>query len=446
MRVDIHARNYNMLKLREKNSYAKVLFSMELRKRIFRTVICLSCVLLIFSELAGALPQVEIQSPQDKTVVFKNMLVVAGRVKGAKILKINGKTVEPEINGNFSGEMVLKNGKNLIIVEAIDASSAKRSQRIRILKKVFYPDIDGLWVKKVGQDLAALNLIEGYPNDNFYPNYPIARGEFATWLARINELKLAKLQSDPFSDVPLEHWRAPYISATANKGYMQPIVSGFFGIDEPLLRSEVAEIALKAEGVQIIAALTGILFKDVPASKSYQKAVNTAKQEGLLVGISKKVPLFDPNRYLTRAEAAMLLSRFAKAQEKLTDLANFDEGYTENVLAKVDLAPVIGKFTLSPPSVLVNVPQVIKLRANVASRQGFYPISKVIVDLTTVGGDTAVEMYDNGSYGDEKAKDGQYSLNINLAIPDAGEKIIQVTAIDVLGLEGKKAASLWVVK
>ncbi|MDI6732147.1 MAG: S-layer homology domain-containing protein [Candidatus Margulisbacteria bacterium] len=414
-------------------------------KHLRRALICLSCVFLVFYE-ANAFPQIEIKSPKDRAVVFDNFVPIKGKVIGAKSLIINGKSIKPGSSGVFSGDAVIKNGKNLILVEAVDAGGAKKNQKIRIIKKVFYPDNDKVWAKEAVQNLAAQNLIEGYPDDNFYPDYPITRGEFATWLARVNDIKLPELTSDPFADVPKEHWRAPYISAVVKKGHMTAISEGVFGIDEPLMRSEVAEIALKAEGVSIINELSGTLFKDVPAGKSFQKAVNTAKKEGLLIGISKKAPVFDPNRYLTRAEAAMLLSRFRKAQEKVAYLLNFDKGFDDKVLAKVDVAPMIAKLAISPPSVLINTAQVIKLRASIASRQGFYPISKVVVDLSSLGGDADVEMYDDGSYGDEKAKDNTYSLNINLTTPADGEKVITVTAIDTLGLEGKKTASLWVVK
>jgi hypothetical protein len=86
------------------------------------------------------------------------------------------------------------------------------------------------------------------------------------------------------------------------------------------------------------------------------------------------------------------------------------------------------------------------LRAEVASRESFAPISKVKVDLSAIGGVPDAEMFDDGERGDEAAGDRIFSLNISYQPKQTGERRFEVTAIDRLGWQGKGEASILIVE
>jgi len=384
--------------------------------------------------------------PQDKTKTFSEILMLRGQVEGKGELKVNGRAIKVGEDGTFTCGLVLNPGKNLVEVRR-----EEQGQKLRVLKLVSFPDIEELydgkkhWARGQIVYLATLGIIEGEPDGNFYPGRAISRGEFATWVARAKKLPLPSLTEDVFFDVPKEHWRAPYIKAVVEAGLMVPFSKDIFGIDEPISRREAAEVAIKTEGLGIVKKIVP-LFKDVPKEEKGAEPIYTAWERGLVIGVSKDIPVYDPARALTRAEAATLISRFSSAQASIQFLSDFEVGYTSERLCGVNVSPEILSFSIYPLEVSLRKTTTLKLRAQVASREGFSPLARVKVDLTPLGGLPDAEMFDDGTRGDETARDLIYSLNVSYTPQETGEKRLRVVATDKLGWEGEKEASFLVVE
>ncbi|MFA5839889.1 MAG: S-layer homology domain-containing protein [Candidatus Margulisiibacteriota bacterium] len=411
----------------------------------FLGLMVLFCALSSLSIPAQA-SEIKILSFKDQTIVSADLLSLKGKAKGLSGMNVNNRSISVSKDGAFDCVLVLKNGKNLIRITAKDNNGKKQSVTLRVLRIAAFTDAKRFWDKTMINRMATLGYIEGYPDNSFNPDNPVTRGELATWLARVNGLATAKLKKDPFLDVPKEHWRAPYIVATVNKGYMSKMPGNVFGVDEPISRAEAAKIALKAGGLKVAQEVNRSLFNDVLWGTKDSREISLAKKQGLVVGISKIVPLFDPDRYITRAEGAILLSRFSNVKKGIDYLLDFSKGYNDSVLARVDAYPSIDSFTITPASINVKDKALLLLRAKIAPREGYYPISKVRVDLSALGGDEDIEMFDNGTNGDEKAGDLIYSLNLAVGNLLAGEKKATATVMDTLGLEKSKTTSLWVVE
>jgi hypothetical protein len=288
-------------------------------------------------------------------------------------------------------------------------------------------------------------MIEGYPDGNFYPANPITRGEFATWLAKAKKIPAPAVTVDPFFDVPKEHWRAPYVKAVTDAGYLGAYSKEMFGLDDPISRREAAEIAVRTEGLGIIARITP-LFKDVPQAESGAAPIYTAREGGLVIGVSKDIPVYDPERALTRAEAATLISRFSAAQAGVRYLSNFETGYSADKACGLNSEPQVVSFTIEPPLVIRNKVASLQLRVAIASREVFAPISKVKVDLAEIGGLPDAEMFDDGTSGDLERGDNIYSLNVSFQPLASGDKVLKVTVTDRLGWEGEQAATLLILE
>ncbi|HVN66856.1 MAG TPA: S-layer homology domain-containing protein, partial [Candidatus Sulfotelmatobacter sp.] len=274
---------------------------------------------------------------------------------------------------------------------------------------------------------------------------PVTRGEFATWLARIKNFPVPRLDKDVFFDVPKEHWRAPYVKLAVDAGYMKSYPNNTFGLDDPISRREAAGIAVQVEGTAIIEKIK-TMFRDVPQTERGATPIYTARDKGLVVGLSDKTAVYDPERALTRAEAAMLLSRFAEAQAGFRDLFDFESGYTREHYCALNIPPEILAFTVEPSQVGRKEKTTLKLKARIAPRAKFSPLAKVKVDLSQLGGLPDAEMFDDATHGDETAGDLTYSLNTSFQPLEAGEKTLRVTATDKLGWEGKAESPLLIVE
>jgi hypothetical protein len=384
--------------------------------------------------------------PQDKNKYFSEIIYLRGQIEGAGELAVNDQPLKINPDRTFFCGLVLKSGKNLVEVKRNE-----QQQRIRLLRLVSFPDIEQLyegkkhWAESQIVYLATLGIIEGNPDGNFYPGNAVSRGEFATWLARLKKLSVPQLTEDAFPDVPKEHWRAGFIKAAVAAGYLKPFANGNLGLDDPISRREAAEITVASEGLGIIEKIKP-LFVDVPQQERGAVPIYTAQESGLVIGVSKDIPIYDPERALTRAEAAMLLSRFYTAQEGFRNLVDFEMGYTAAQYCGLDVAPEISYFTVEPAEIPSRQATTIKLRAQLSPRGKFYPVSKVKADLSELGGMPDAELFDDGTHGDEESGDSVFSLNASFTPAESSEKTILLTAIDRLGWEGKATAAITVTE
>ena len=398
--------------------------------------------LLFFSSVSLAV----VFEPQDKLETFSEIVMLRGRSEGPGSLEVNDQLLKLSPDSSFSCGLVLKPGKNLVEIRR-----GGERQRIRILRLVTYPDIETLyddkkhWARSPIVYLSTLGIIEGYPDDNFYPGYPVTRGEFATWLARVKKLPIPIPTGDVFFDVPKEHWRAPFIKAVTDAGYLSPYSKETFGIDDPIARREAAEVVVRVEGLGIVEKIKP-LFRDVPERERGAVPIYTAQEKGLVIGVSKDIPVYEPARALTRAEAATLIARFSSAQTSIRYLSNYEEGYSSERFCGLNVPPKIVSFTAEPREIRLGQMASIRLRAEVASREAFSPVSKVKADLSSIGGQPDAEIFDDGTHGDERAGDLIYSLNISFEPKESGEEALEVTAADRLGWEGNKTTSVLILE
>ena len=406
---------------------------------------------LFFLLMTAARAEIYLSEPKDKLQTFEEVVMLKGRGERLENLRINRQKVKINSEGTFSCGLVLRPGKNFVEVLARDRRGKVFTRKLHLLRLITFPDIETLyegqkhWARNQIIWLATPRFIEGYPDGNYYPGNPITRGELATWIARVKKLKLPRLTQDVYLDVPKEHWRAPFIKAAAEAGYMQSYDRQTFGIDDPVSRREAAEIAVLSEGKGVIEKIRP-LFVDVPKEERGAIPIYTARERGLVIGVSKAISVFDPNRALTRAEAAVLLSRFYNSYLTSQWLLNFGEGFSENNFCALNNPPEIVSFKVQPATVKLGTQTNLILQAKIAPRQGLYPISKVKVDLSSVGGVPDAEMYDDGTHGDKSKGDLIYSLSLSLMPDTTGEKKLTVTVVDRLSWEAKRDAALLILK
>ncbi|NQT29650.1 MAG: S-layer homology domain-containing protein [Candidatus Saganbacteria bacterium] len=388
----------------------------------------------------------------DKHVTFQEKILLQGTEANLGSLEVNGHNIKLGSDGSFSLELILKLGKNYAELVAYNNKTSKRSvKEARLVRRELFPDLALLpggskyWAFDPIVNLATLGYIEAYPDGDFYPQKSVTRGELATWIARAENLALPTLTQDVLSDVPKEHWRAPHIKAVVDKGYMQEYSDGNFGIDDPVSRRDAAGVAVRAEHLKA-KQITEPLFIDVPLNEEGASSIYVARENGLVKGVSAVTPIFQPDRALSRSEAAVLLARFKLPKKSISDLFDFNKGFSAKNYCGLNVAPEIISFTVDPYEILVGDKTIIRLQAQLAPRLGIYPIARVSVDLSEVGGVPDAEMFDDGSHGDPEPHDLIYSLNVSLEEKESASKTLTVSAVDQLGWETRKSASLLILE
>ena len=400
--------------------------------------------IIFLSFIAIAIEKFEIISPQDKVKTLSTRVTIDGTAAGTQAVDINGTKVKLEKGGRFYAVALLSPGKNVVLVTAKYPGEEKLAKKIRVLRIVTCDDIEKLfkgrqhWAKQQVLTLLTLGIIEGYPDNMFLPGRPLSRGEFATWLARAKQLKRAQLTEDVFFDVPKEHWRAPYIKAVVDEGYMSGVTGEIFEINRNITRKDAVVAVAKASKL-IPTRLNRSPFYDVPSNSEDAPYIFSAYNKGWVIGYPGKIRKLEPQKDMTRGEIAVLISRMSNIKDMKTSLYDFEKGYSSYQFSKISTKPVINKVAAEPSKIAADGKTPLRLSADVTDAQGKTDISQVWADITPLGGPNNAKM--------NLMATGFYEITFIMTTETMpGEKNIIVNALDKSGLRSENSVKILVIK
>lgn len=104
--------------------------------------------------------------------------------------------------------------------------------------------------KNAVETLHALGIINGDDQGNFNPDNTITRAEAATIICKMMGVAddAQTVKSTPFTDVPVEHWAAKYISKAAELGIISGYGGGKFGPSDPVTYEQMIKMLVSAWG------------------------------------------------------------------------------------------------------------------------------------------------------------------------------------------------------
>lgn len=173
-----------------------------------------------------------------------------------------------------------------------------------------FKDIENHWAKEYIEELAGKGIANGVNEENFNPDGKITRAEFSALCYRAFEIE--SFNGDiKFNDVSEGEWYFEAIQAIAGKG----IVNGYGEDFKPLnniTRQEAAKVIwqilnVKSENEE------SVQYNDHEEIGNWAKeAVAELSKHGIITGSNG---MFRPLDNITRAEAAVILSRTLKIAE-----------------------------------------------------------------------------------------------------------------------------------
>ncbi len=146
--------------------------------------------------------------------------------------------------------------------------------------------------------------LSGYGDGTFRPDQRVTRAEIAAMLSRLLTRDKEQAEDLAYSDVAQAHWAKDHIAKVTKLGLMKGYGNGEFGADRPVTRAELARLASQLVGHGDAAAGSG--FKDI-AGHWAQPDILNVQAAGIISGYTDGT--FQPNRPLTRAEAATLVNK-----------------------------------------------------------------------------------------------------------------------------------------
>jgi hypothetical protein len=218
-------------------------------------------------------------------------------------------------------------GKNPIKMWGFDENNIRcATGECRVLRLASFNDVPDLyWAKEPVSYMGTLGIVSGFPDGSFKPDAGLTRAEMVALLVRAKNIKLPETAFSMFKDVKSSHWAAQYIKVAVDQNMAKGYPDRTFRPAAQLTRAEAVVIISRFAGISIDEPVMSAPFLDVPMDHWAVKPVNAAKQAGILAYLGTYP--FEPARLITRSEACEMLSKTLFMSNKISDLLNFDLGY-----------------------------------------------------------------------------------------------------------------------
>ena len=387
--------------------------------------------------------------PHDKKVVYEKMIKVKGSIaKGGKVF-INEEAA-PLKNKKFEKLIPLRIGKNLIEIEYKGFKNIKERKIIRILRLDSMLDIkEKFWAKKAVEMLSTLGIISKSSDGNYKPKQAITKAVITTALIKAKDIQVElKVLKDVYPDVKKDYWGAPFIKAAKDIGLIKADASGKFNPSKKITRAQGIATIIEFVGYKAKSQVIKAPYKDVPKGHKYAGSIAKAKEVQLL-GSGKN---FYPDKNLDKAYLASLLYKLSNVKEKADDMYNWETYSKQSATVNkgINRPPTIKGVLVRPDKLKADGESVAKVIVEVRDPDGKGDISIVQMNLKNLGwpADGKVNLYDDGiNNGDETKGDGLYTGEILVFKGvSAGNKKIEIKAVDLRGLQALKQVKIKVTK
>jgi hypothetical protein len=198
----------------------------------------------------------------------------------------------------------------VVAVPPVAASGTPAKKRPSTAAKALnFPDVPQVyWARPYIEALAARGIVAGFREDGtFRPNQPVTRAQFAAQLQKAFDQKVV-VSAPNYKDVPNKFWASSAIQETTRTGFLRGYPGNEFRPNQPIPKVQALSALSKGLGLTPGSDPKQVLktYQDANQVPNYATNIIAAATEaGLVVNYPNRQRL-EPNKILTRAEAAAL--------------------------------------------------------------------------------------------------------------------------------------------
>lgn len=202
----------------------------------------------------------------------------------------------------------------------VDNRYAKTQNRIKVMLTP-YTDMVSHWAGASVATVVNKNLFKGVSETSFLPNASMTRAMFITVLGRMDGVDTTAYQSTEFEDVTMDSWYGAYVEWADDNEIASGITETKFAPETPITREQMATIltnycTYKGQG-PVGAWAIQLKYTDLERVSDWAgEGVMFATMKAYMTGYADGS--FGPQNKATRAETAVIISRFLAAQEPIT--------------------------------------------------------------------------------------------------------------------------------
>lgn len=208
-------------------------------------------------------------------------------------------------------------GSLVQVTEVSDNSSYDVSQLLRNYREVGvsrnlqvrFSDVStNHWAKDFIAELAAMEIIEGFPDGTFRPDAPVTRAQFAAMLRKaFTKGKIRQAMS--FQDISSRYWAYNAIRDVYQMGFLNAVIGKDFNPTQNLSRLDILVALAQGLNYQSSGSTDTILsvYSDATdISSEHRSLIAAATQRGIVVNYPN-VNLLNAERVATRSEVSAFL-------------------------------------------------------------------------------------------------------------------------------------------
>ncbi|MDE5073354.1 MAG: S-layer homology domain-containing protein [Trichodesmium sp. St19_bin2] len=208
-------------------------------------------------------------------------------------------------------------------------STALPSPDISSSSTVKFSDVpNSFWASSFIQSLVERDFIPQVNNDQFEPDKPVTRAEFAAQIAKVFEEKSAK-KSVVYKDIKGDSTSQSEIQTSTKSGFLSGYPGDVFRPEEKVSRLQVLVSLASGLSLEIPSDPDSVLsvYKDTTEIPDWAKEKVAAATAAELVVSHPDVKMLNPNQPATRAEVAAV---FYQALVKLGQVEQISSEYIVN--------------------------------------------------------------------------------------------------------------------
>jgi hypothetical protein len=139
------------------------------------------------------------------------------------------------------------------------------------------------WAYTYVQYMACNNIMTGYPDGTFHPDYTATRGQFSKVIVLAEQWPIDTSGGPHFSDVPQSNTFYPYVETAYHRNIINGYPNGTFLPNNGVTRGQLSKMIVLARNWPINTS-GGPHFSDVPPNNTFYPYIETAYHYGIING------------------------------------------------------------------------------------------------------------------------------------------------------------------
>ncbi|MBD2061868.1 S-layer homology domain-containing protein [Funiculus sociatus GB2-A5] len=245
-----------------------------------------------------------------------------------------------------------------------------------------FPDVQGNWAQAFIEELAAREVIVGFPDGTFRPNEPVTRAQFAAMIRKAFQTAATR-QAVDFVDVPPNFWAYTAIQEAYRTGFLEGYPNRVFLPNQSIPRVQVLVSLVSGLNLQPTENVAlNTFYQDAASIPDYARIAIAAATENQLVVNFPNVALLNPNQVATRADVAAFIYQALVNAGQLQPLpatnvaTRYIVGYEPPVastppLTAEQVAALRQQYRLPEPSIVEELRRLIGGNSSIGTPTGF---------------------------------------------------------------------------